>query len=38
MTGQYETMLDTCCGHIKKGVRGDINLGHDDYCECEVYL
>lgn len=38
MTGQYEPMLDTCCGHIKKGVRGDIGFDCDDYCDCEVFL
>ena len=38
ITGQFETELDTCCGHIKKGVRGDTGFNYDDYCYCEVFL
>ena len=36
-TKKYETYLDTCCGHIKRGAKHDV-CDPDDWCECEVYL
>jgi hypothetical protein len=36
-TNEYETYLDSCCNHIKKGVKGD-DFDSNDYCDCEVFL